>query len=477
MKMEISHPHPVEIIAPPSKSLSHRYLIGAALANGESEIQHTLESEDLVATRQILCAAGAKMSPIQENGEVTGWRVIGMAGKPKGGVADPLQCNVHESGTTCRLLTGVLAAGTGLFHIFGEGRMHNRPMKDLCKALQNLGSHFDWQGEAYYPPYILRADRLHPDKVDGYLNLSMDESSQYFSGLLMASPMAASPLTIELAGKKAVSWPYIALTLQCLARFGIKFSVQKRPRIGAPWVDLAETSWKLIEEMRPGCFRVRIMPGFYRSGIYRVEGDWSGASYFLAAGAIGKRPVSVLGLSPQSMQGDRVLLDILAQMGAKIEIGKDRVTVYPSSLHGVSLDMGSCPDLVPTVAVLAAYAKGSTRIGNVAHLRLKESDRIMAPATELAKTGVMIDPLSDGLLINGMGGLSAGNLRNRPHRPTLPDGVTLSAHNDHRMAMSLALLELQDDGLNMADRLDKPGVVAKSFPEFWKFWSRLRQEV
>ena len=134
--------------------------------------------------------------------------------------------------------------------------------------------------------------------------------------------------------------------------------------------------------------------------------------------------------------------------------------------------MGASPDLVPTVAVLAAYAKGSTRIRNVAHLRLKESDRIAAPALELGKAGVMVDALSDGLLVSGMGGL-AGHVRNRPDSPHVPEGVTLSAHNDHRMAMSLALLGLRDAGLDVRARLDDPTVVRKSFPQFWELWSRL----
>ena len=135
-----------------------------------------------------------------------------------------------------------------------------------------------------------------------------------------------------------------------------------------PWSDLQKSSWRIIEDIRPGCFRVRVWPGVYKSGVYTVEGDWSGASYFLAAGAIGQKPVCVRGLNPTSMQGDRAILEILQKMGARIEITEDSITVYPSELHGVSLDMGACPDLAPTVAAVAAYAKGSTRIGNVGHL-------------------------------------------------------------------------------------------------------------
>lgn len=464
---------PVEITAPPSKSLSHRYLIGAALAAGESIVHHTLESADLEATRAILCGAGALMKPITEGGRITGWHVRGMAGKPHGGQGAPLLCDVQESGTTCRLITAVLAGGEGLFRIFGTGRMHERPIGELCSVLQSLGSGIAYEGKQGYPPFVLQANGLNPGFVDGYVIIGMDDSSQYFSGLLMAAPMAQGPLSVELGGKKAVSWPYVGLTLQCLDDFGIKFSVQQRPRLGSPWSDLQKSTWRTLPDARPGCLRVRIWPGSYKAGDYTVEGDWSGASYFLAAGALGKRPVKVKGLNANSLQGDRAILDILQKMGAQVEIKDDSITVFPSELRGISIDMHSCPDLVPTVAVLAAFAKGSTRINNVAHLRLKESDRIAAPAQELCKTGVTVDALSDGLLINGMGGLT-GHVRNKPDHPQLPENIGLCAHNDHRIAMALALLEMRDNNLSIKDRLDNASVVRKSFPDFWDLWSNLQ---
>lgn len=464
---------PIEIRAPSSKSLTHRYIIGAALASGESEVWHTLESEDIEVTRSILCEAGANMQPITKDNNITGWKIRGMAGKPKGGIDKPLECDVHESGTTCRLLTAILAAGSGLFRIFGRGRMHDRPIGALAQVLEKLGTEINWQEKKGYPPFIIGADGLHPALVDNYVQINMDESSQFFSGLLFAAPMANIPLSIELGGKKVVSWPYVGLTLQCMADFGINFGVQTRPRLDAPWIELQKTSWRNLKEARPGCLRVRVRPGPYKPGIYTVEGDWSGASYFLAAGALGKHPIKVIGLNPESTQGDRAFLDILRKMGARVETGNDFVEVFPSELHGVTLDMGNCPDLVPTVAVLAAYAKGSTRITNVAHLRLKESDRLAAPAMELGKTGVMVDCLSDGLLINGMGGLT-GRTRNKPDCPKLPATVSLCAHNDHRIAMSLALLEMRDHELRVMERLDDCSVVRKSFPNFWELWGKLK---
>lgn len=465
--------HNIYIEAPASKSMSHRYLIGASLADGKSRILHTLESDDLEATRTILCQAGAKMEPILRDGDMEGWEVWGMAGKPRGGEGEPLQCNVHESGTTCRLLTAVLAAGHGLFRIFGEGRMADRPIGELCHVLERMGAGILYQGKPGCPPILMQAHGLNPALEDGHARIGMDESSQFFSALLFAAPMATSPVWLELSGTKAVSWPYVGLTLQCLSDFGIRHQVEIRPRIGVPWIPLQETTWSTLADVRPGCFRVRIWPSQYRAGEYAIEGDWSAASYFLAAGALGQKPVTVKGLRKDSLQGDRAMVDILKKMGCTVEVSENEVTVHPSRLRGVSLDMGNCPDLVPTVAVLAAFAEGSTRISNVRHLRLKESDRIAAPAGELAKTGVMVDVLSDGLLVNGMGGNTA-HVRNRPDKPTLAADEKLSAHNDHRIAMSLALLEMREPELSVADRLDNPAVVAKSFPNFWELWSRLK---
>jgi len=205
-----------------------------------------------------------------------------------------------------------------------------------------------------------------------------------------------------------------------------------------------------------------VRPGTYRAGSYQVEGDWSGASYLLAAGALGKRPVRVDGLRADSLQGDRAMLDILRAMGARAEVEGTSITVHPSALHGVDADMGHCPDLVPTVAVLAAFAQGPTRVRNVAHLRIKESDRITAPATELARLGVRVDEHDDGLTVHGLG----------PDGPAWDEAARFSAHNDHRIAMSLALLGLPH-GKRMDALLDDPLVVRKSFPTFWKVWEQL----
>ena len=201
-------------------------------------------------------------------------------------------------------------------------------------------------------------------------------------------------------------------------------------------------------------------PGRYKSGEYRVEGDWSGASYLLAAGAVGREPVLVTGLRPDSLQGDRAILTILQDMGAAIDVRSDGILVSPSKLHGITVDMGACPDLVPTVAMTAAYAEGETRMENIAHLRLKECDRISACAAELSRIGVSVEEGADYLAVRGVA----------PDTPSIPEGTVFHTYNDHRIAMSASLL-----GLGRGQRVvvDDPAVVRKSFPEFWNVWSAL----
>ena len=188
--------------------------------------------------------------------------------------------------------------------------------------------------------------------------------------------------------------------------------------------------------------------------------DWSGASYLLAAGAVGRKPVLVTGLRADSLQGDRVMLDLLRAMGASVAVREDGIQVSPSRLHGIDVDMGDCPDLVPTIAMIAAFAEGVTRIRNIAHLRIKECDRLSACAAELARIGVKAEETEDSLTICGCG----------PASPSVPAGTVFRTSNDHRMAMSCALFGLVPG--NVVE-VDDPSVVRKSFPEFWNVWRKL----
>jgi len=439
--------------APASKSMSHRALIGAALAPGESRLTGVLESVDTTHTMGCLTACGASFAR-SGPGEYT---VQGMAHGPasNGGIAD---LDVHESGTTCRLLAGVAACGRGKFRIHGAPRMHERPLGEPARALASQGVAFHWEGKPGYPPVTIETAGLPGGEID----VRLEESSQYLSGILLAAPLAKSPMTINISGTKAVSWPYVSLTLQTMRDYGV-------PAVVEALVDgrFQAVEQESVTSAEPGKLRFRIEPGVYQARSLCVEGDWSNASYFLAAGAVGSRPVTVRGLSRDSLQGDRAILDILASMGARMAWtsgslghgggeGGDEVTVLApvGGLRGVDVDMGACPDLVPTVAVAACFAKSPTTIRNVAHLRIKECDRLETLATEIAKTGCGAAMTHDTLTITPA---------------PLPAGkrIEFRSQGDHRMVMGPAIFGLA--GIDA--QFDNPGCVSKSFPEFWDRWA------
>jgi 3-phosphoshikimate 1-carboxyvinyltransferase len=434
---------PVEITAPPSKSLSHRAIMAAAMALGDSRLTGVLESEDTERTMDILRKTGAR---IERTGPGA-YTVGGVLGVPSGGATEPMDLDVGESGTTCRLITPILACGNGEFLLRGHGRMHDRPIGELTDVLRSLSVDIEFVDRDGYPPFILRAAGI----PGGTVAISMDESSQYLSGLLLAGPIARKPLTVELTGKRAVSWPYVGLTLQTMEDFGAAFRVDQKDENG----EWEETDWRSLTRAEPGRLRFRTKLSMYMARGLRVEGDWSNASYFLAAGAVGQAPVRIEGLRADSLQGDRAMLAILYDMGARIEVSGDGVTVFPSQLRGVNADLSACPDLAPTVAAVAACAKGDTIIRGAAHLRIKECDRIAAPAAELAKVGATVEERADGMRIVP------------PER--LASGASFATHNDHRIAMSLAVL--QAAGVDAT--FDVPEVVNKSFPSFWDQWAKV----
>ena len=369
-----------------------------------------------------------------------------------------------ESGTTCRLLAGVVAAGRGSFRIHGAPRMHQRPLGEPARALASQGVVFRWEGKPGYPPVVIepptQSDGQTGGLPGGEIDVRLEESSQYLSGILLAAPLAISSLTVNISGSKAVSWPYVSLTLQTMRDFGVPVVVEVLQN--GRFTPVEQDS---VTRAEPGTLRFLVQPGTYQARSLCVEGDWSNASYFLAAGAVGKRPVTVRGLTRASLQGDRAILDILAAMGARIawtsgshnqeggNAGGDEVTVLApqGGLHGVDVDMGACPDLVPTVAVAACFAKGPTTIRNVAHLRIKECDRLETLASEIAKTGCLAAMTQDTLTITPA---------------PLPAGrrIEFCSQGDHRMVMGPALFALS--GIDA--QFDNPGCVAKSFPEFWE---------
>jgi 3-phosphoshikimate 1-carboxyvinyltransferase len=435
---------PVILKAPSSKSMSHRALLVAGLADGLSRLGNILFSDDLSHTRMCLQAIGAE---IFESGPDL--MVKGVGGRISAAPGEKVLLDVGESGTTCRLLAAIVAGGKGEFEIKGRGRMHQRPVKSLDTALSPQGVVFKYSGLDGCPPLVISSQSL----PGGEINISLDDSSQYLSGILLASTMAGDETVINITGQKVVSWPYVNLTLQIMEEFGY-----------VPEIQFFENSqWKTarpseIRQVEPGKLRFIVRPMTFPARDYHVEGDFSNASYLLASGAVGHKPVLVQGLNPDSRQGDKAILEILEKMGAVVEKNDQGILVQKRELRGIELDMGSCPDLVPTVAVLASMASGTTRISNVAHLKIKESDRLKGVYNEISRTGCRCELLDDGLIISPAGIQG-------------PMEIEFLTYDDHRMAMSLSLYELT--GIKAV--LDNPGCVNKSFPGFWDEWEKVRR--
>ncbi len=444
----------LKIQAPASKSISHRVLMGAALTDGISTVSNVLMSRDILCTIDVLRAAGASVTVMDDVATAEGTKSFVVCGMgacdvPALSTEGPISCDMHESGTSCRLLSAILSTCPGIFRVHGAARLHERPMRPLTDALQELGIAIAFEGQEGHAPMIITGSTFSKTSII----IDSDASSQYLSGLLLAAARNFGGLTVTLGGKKPVSWPYVGLTLQTLEDFGIAFTVECKQ--GESWVAVP---WRELHEAVPHATRFCIKSGTYKVGDYHVEGDWSGASYLVAAGALGKQALCVQGLRENSLQGDSAILEILQKMGGDFFWDAEGLHVKPVPLQGVRVDMGACPDIVPTVAVMAAFASGETIIENCAHLRIKESDRITAPAMELRKLGVHVEELPDGMRIVGLGRV-----------PHVPQDTVFSTHNDHRIAMSLALLSLHGQDVPMDDRQ----VVEKSFPHFWDVWKRI----
>jgi 3-phosphoshikimate 1-carboxyvinyltransferase len=400
---------------PGSKSYTHRALIAAALAMGESVITNALAAEDTELTAAALAQLGAGL-----DWQGTTIRVTGRAGR---WLPAALPIYLGNSGTSMRFLTALAALGEGEYLLIGTERLCQRPLEELLTALNTLGVRAASEKDNGCPPV-----RVTGGLTGGRARLSGSISSQYLSALLFIGPLAPEGLEIEITGE-LVSRPYVDLTLEVLSDFGIS-SYRK----GYHYFEL------------PGgqCYLPRA---------YEIEADASSASYFWAAAALTGGRVTITNLSLESSQGDAAFPRILGRMGCAIESTPAGLTVQGGPLQGVKVDMAAMPDLVPTLAVLAAFARGDTVITGVAHLRHKESDRLQAVATELAKLGIEARETEDGLVIRG----------------GTPKGAVIHTYNDHRIAMSFAVAGLKADGISITD----PHCVAKSFPDFWGYFDRL----
>jgi 3-phosphoshikimate 1-carboxyvinyltransferase len=406
------------VSVPGSKSYTHRVLIAAALADGRCVIENSLDSEDTRLTLAALKGWGIAIEPQGDQLVVVGRK----------GAFDPCRSPVFlgNSGTSMRLLTAVAALAPGKSILTGTDRLQSRPIQDLLDGLVQLGVAARSMGGNGCPPVEITGGGCPGGRVA--LNCSL--SSQFLSALLLAGPSMRDGIEIRVT-QGPVSRPYIDITLDTMTSFGVP-------------VDRRRYEW----------FRV---PGgrCYRPGSYAVEPDCSQAGYFWAAAAVSASTVQVRGTSRRSRQGDIGLVDILERMGCRVADHADGVAVSGGPLSAVEVDMAALPDVVPTLAVAAAYARGRTVIRNVAHLRQKESDRLAAVSAGLARMGVRAGCDADSLWVDG----------GQPH------GAAIDCCNDHRIAMSFAVAGLKTPGVTIMDE----SCVQKSFPTFWDVFETLYQ--
>lgn len=407
---ETTNTPPSVVRVPGSKSLTQRALIAAALARDNSFISNPLISEDTNYLIKGLRLLGAQIVSVSG-----GLYVNGTAGK----LANTgQQIFLGNNGTALRFLTALVCLGQGEYVLTGEKRLCERPVGALAEALKKMGVDITCTNNC--PPVTINANGL----AGGKISLKDVESSQYVSALLLCAPYTRQGIELTLRGRVA-SLPYIDLTLAVMRDFGVNIELEKNKYT-----------------VRGG--------NSYQGREYRVEGDASSASYFFLAAAILQRPIRVMGINRMSRQGDMRLLNILEELGCRVESQEDWVEVTGGSLAkgDFTFDLNDMPDMVPTLAVLAAFRQGKTAITNVEHLRIKESNRLAAMAAELNRAGVKTKETADGLVITG------GMMK----------PADIQTYNDHRIAMSFAIASLVVPGIKIPDKK----CVDKSFPEFWE---------
>lgn len=406
---------------PGSKSISNRTLLLAALARGTTRIRDLLASDDTDRMLDALAALGVQVDRIGPDAV----QVHGCGGRFPGRSADLFLGN---AGTAFRPLTAVLAlSGGGHYRLSGVPRMHERPIGDLVSGLRDLGADIAYLDRAGFPPLEIGPGTI---RAGGRVSVRGDVSSQFLTALLMALPLTGTETTVEVIGE-LISKPYVDLTLATMARFGVQ---------------VARDGWR--------SFTVPAGSGYSTPGTVFVEGDASGASYFLAAGAIGGGPVRVEGVGRESIQGDVRFAEALASLGACIDSGDNWIEASGPALgrlRAFDLDLNHIPDAAMTLAVVALFAEGSSRVSNIGSWRVKETDRITAMATELRKVGATVEEGLDFLVVT-------------PPASRLTPHAAIDTYDDHRMAMCFSLVALGD----VPVRINDPKCVAKTFPDYFE---------
>ncbi len=417
------------VLLPGSKSISNRALLLAALAVGNTDLKGLLDSDDTQVMRNALAVLGVALSPWFD-GHIA---VHGVGGLFTGTDAD---ISVGNAGTAMRSLVATLALAAqpgSEFRIDGVARMRERPIGDLVDALAQIGAAIEHTGNRGFPPLVIRAGNI---QIDRPIPIRGDISSQFLTGLLMALPLVTGrgerPATIDVVGD-LISRPYVEITLAMMRQFGVVVERDGWQRFVVP---------------------AGVAARYVSPGQYAVEGDASSASYFLAAGAIGGGPIRVDGVGANALQGDVKFADALAAMGARVTMEDNAIVALAPAdgrLRAINADMNHIPDAAMTLAVVALFAEGTTRLTNIASWRVKETDRIKAMATELRKLGATVEEGADYIAVT-------------PPAALTPD-VAIDTYDDHRIAMCFALASLGSRGVPV--RINDPECVNKTFPRFF----------
>lgn len=407
--------HTFEVLG--SKSYTNRSLIIAALASGVSKLSLASISADSEAMTKALRLLGVSIE------EETGPNGTTLIVEGTGGALNPYhgEINVGAAGTTMRFLTALCAAIPGIDVVLsGSERMHVRPIRELVTALRALGAEIDYLGLEGCPPLRIRS-KSH--LKGGTITMDGTVSSQFISAILLTAPLNTNKLIVEIEGEQ-ISKPYLDMTLQSVQEFGVTITNDSYKRY------LCAAGQK------------------YQNRMTQIEGDASGASYLWGLAAISGGKVTVKNVNPQSAQGDIHFPEVLMRMGCSVSSDSRSITVAgPKTLKGIEIDLSNMPDVAQTLAVVAAFAQGTTTMRGLSTLPGKETDRIAALHDELEKVGISSEPGPDYLIVHG----------------GAPHGATIKTYEDHRMAMSFAMMAARVSGI----KIEEPHVVEKSFPTFW----------
>lgn len=400
------------VAVPPSKSYTARALLLATMTEGETTVRNALDCDDARYMFEAIRKIGFTTSGSFRDGLTIGSRVSMSA--------DEVEIFVGNAGTAMRFLTGFFAFTPGRFVLAGESRMHERPIGDLVDALLAIGGEVEYVEREGFPPLRIRGKKAR----GGFMaRIAGGISSQFVSSLMMAG--AGLPDGMVVSVGELSSLPYVQMTASIIESFGSK-----------------------VEEIEPRVYHVQ--GSRLVRDEYVVEGDWSSASYWLAAAAVFGGDVTLSGLVRGSAQGDRRFVEILEAMGCCATWSGDELRLTgPTKLSGGTFDCNETPDIVPTLAAIAPFAESPVTVTNVGHLRVKESDRIDSVATELAKLGARVETTADSMTVHP--GFGAGD-------------VVIDPHDDHRLAMAFSIAGLRRGGVT----IDSERVVAKSYPRFWK---------